>query len=486
MAKAQPVLTVLSENQISQVHRAALTILEKKGVRVDDPNARGIFTKAVGREDDNHSIAIPGELVEWSIKSAPATVDIFRRDEQSAFSLDSGDAHNTIFGIGVTNLYYQQSLTDDVVPFGREHMARSTRLGEGLAEFDTISTPGVIQDVASEQAELVGSLEMIANTNKPIILLVSETRAFEASLDLYDHLVGLAADKPFVVPYLNPITPLVLNADTTYKMDLAIARGLPVIFSNYGMAGATTPITTIGMLALLTAELLAGLVYSQLCKAGSPIILGSLPASFNMRTMESYYSPQSMLVNLACAEMMAHYGVPHCGTSGGWMGWGPDLLAGSMLWFNHLTGVLGKVGLVPFVGNNFESLAFSPATAVYAAEIIRFAREFSAGFSLDADEVGLAEIINLGPGGNYLTSDLTMQKFRDQSPLSGIWPMLNLEKWQKRDRPKAGRILREYTHNLLTEINPPADHDRILAAGEEFIAKHPNVIRNYIPKEGLR
>jgi trimethylamine--corrinoid protein Co-methyltransferase len=471
MANAKPVLTVLSEDQISEVHRTALTILEKKGVRVDDANAREVFAKAVGREDDNRRFIIPGELIAWSIKSAPAKVDIFRRNEQPAFSLDSGDTHNTIFGIGVTNLYYQQSLTDNVVPFGREHMARSTRLGEGLAEYDTISTPGVIQDVPAEQAELIGSLEMLANTSKPIVLLVSGISAFEASLDMYDHLIGLTAGKPFVVPYLNPITPLVLNAESTIKMDLAIARDLPVLFSNYGMAGATTPITTSGTLALLTAELLAGLVYSQLRKEGTPIILGSLPASFNMTSMESYYSPQSMLLNLACAEMMAHYGVPHCGTSGGWMGWGPDLLAGSMLWANHLTGVLGKVGLVPFVGNNFDSMAFSPATAVYAAEVIRFAREFSAGFSLDADEVGLEEIISLGPGANYLTSVLTMQKFRDQSPLSGIWPTLSLEKWEARDRPKAGRVLREHTHNLLNEITPPADHDRILAAGEEFIAK---------------
>jgi trimethylamine--corrinoid protein Co-methyltransferase len=314
MTKAKPGLTVLSEDQINEIHEIVLTILEKTGIRVDDGNARDVFAKAIGREDDNGRFAIPRELVSWAVKSAPAKVDVFRRDGGPAFSLDSGDQH-TVFGVGVANLFYQQSLTDNVVPFGREHMIRSTRLGEGLAEFDTISTPGVIQDVPTEQAELVGSLEMLANTNKPITLLVSESSAFEASLDMYDHLIGTTAGKPFVVPYLNPITPLVLNAETTFKLDLAIARGLPVIFSNYGMAGATTPITPIGTLALLTAELLAGLVYSQLRKEGSPIILGSLPASFNMKSMESYYSPQSMLVNLACAEMMAHYGVPHCGTS---------------------------------------------------------------------------------------------------------------------------------------------------------------------------
>lgn len=72
----------------------------------------------------------------------------------------------------------------------------------------------------------------------------------------------------------------------------------------------------VGALAVLNAELLAGLVLAQLIREGAPVILGSLPASFDMHTMMSYYGAETMLLNLACGEMMAHYGVPHCGTSG--------------------------------------------------------------------------------------------------------------------------------------------------------------------------
>ena len=75
------------------------------------------------------------------------------------------------------------------------------------------------------------------------------------------------------------------------RLRLAIERGLPLVFNNYGMSGATAPITPGGTLALLNAELLAGLVYSQLLKTGAPIILGSLPAGFDMRTMASLYTP---------------------------------------------------------------------------------------------------------------------------------------------------------------------------------------------------
>ncbi len=469
MSQVKASLNVLNKEQIQEIHDMAITILEKTGIRVDDSNARAIFKKAIGQDIKNDKVLIPRELTEWAIKVSPSKIDTLNRDGLPGFTLDSQDNDQSIFGIGVTNLHYQDPLTDKVTTFTREHMAQATRLGEGLDEFNTIATPGVIQDCPSEKAELIGFLEMLANTTKPITLLISETETFKECLSMCDNLIGEKATQTSIIPYLNPITPLILNAETTIKMEQSVLRGMPFVFSNYGMSGATCPITPGGTLALLTAELLAGLVYGQLLKQGTPVILGSLPAAFDMKKMQSYYTPQSMLINLACGEMMTHYKIPHCGTSGGWMGRGPDLMAGSMLWQNHLTSILGCPDFVPFVGNNFDSLAFSPATVVYAAEIIRMARDFKTGFSIDPDEVGLDEIISLGPGASYLTSGLTMQKFKEPLTKSNIWPFIPLEKWQEQGEPKVGKELREYTHALIEELPAPDNHGRILEAGEEYI-----------------
>ena len=469
--RIRPRLTALSPEATARVHESALSLLEKTGLRVMDETAGRVLAKAGCQKIGEKRFLLGRDLVEWAIKAAPERIEAFGRDGEPAFGLDSGPQGRSVYGIGVTNLYYQDPLTDREQPFGRAHMAESARLGQVLDEYEVIATPGVVQDVETGRAELVGFLEMLANTTKPIVYLASEPQAFRAGLEMYDRLVGLDPAKPFVIPYLNPITPLVLNAETSQKMDLAIELGLPLVFSNYGMSGATCPITPGGSLILLTAELLAGLVYAQLKKEGTPTILGSLPAIFDMKTLESYYTSESMLINLCCAEMMAHYKIPHCGASGGWMGWGPDVMAAAMLWYNHLSGQLGRAGLVPFVGSNMDSLVFSPAVAVYSAEVIRYVRQFDQGFSLDQDQVGLEEMIDLGPGASYLTSRLTMAKFRDQEPLSRIWPVLSLEKWRKQGRPKAGALLREYTRELLDGARPPADHDRVLAAGEEFIFK---------------
>ena len=92
-------------------------------------------------------------------------------------------------------------------------MARCTRLGDALWErASVVSTIGILRDVPMAQADLIAALEMIANTTKPLVVLVSHEEAFEPVLDLLEALGGDIAARPFVIPYVNPVTPLVIDA----------------------------------------------------------------------------------------------------------------------------------------------------------------------------------------------------------------------------------------------------------------------------------
>jgi trimethylamine--corrinoid protein Co-methyltransferase len=321
-------------------------------------------------------------------------------------------------------------------------------------------------------SDLYAALDTAANTTKPMVLLVSDETRFAAVLDLLEHLGGDLASRPFVIPYVNPITPLVLNEGTLLKMTLAVERGLPVIFSSYGMAGATAPITPSKTLALLNAELLAGLTVAQLTRPGTPVILGALPAYFDMQGMGSFYDASSYVLNLASAEMMAWYGLPHCGTSGSGMGWGADMLTAAHQWANHLTSCLGKVGLAPFVGDVLGSKAFSPSAVVFADEVIAQARRFARGFALDRELAGLEEIASVGPGGSFLMTDSTLQHVRDAYYSSDTFANLTLEAWQSQGRPEAGQRLRDHTLQRLHELTAPDDYADLMARGESFISAH--------------
>ena len=467
----QPSLNTIDRQQIQKIHAYSLQILSSVGLRVDSPTALKLFTGAIGAQaTDGDRVRLPADLVEWAIQSAPSSVDIYDRYGSPAFRLPD----QARFGIGVTALYYQDPETEKVAPFTRKHMATCVRLGNSLSSFDVISTPGIVQDVPPQGSDLHAALEMTAGTAKPLIILISDGNAFPAVLDLLEHLHGDLASRPSIIPYFNPITPLVINKSTVDKMLITIDRGLPFIYSNYGMAGATVPITPAGQLALMNAEVLAGLTLGQLIKEGTPMILGNHPACFDMKGKESYYDPKSYLIDQACKEMMAFYNLPHSGTSGSGMGWRADLISGGHQWFNHLISCIGKVGLAPFIGDILGSLAFSPKLIVYANEIIQQVRLFAEGFVIDDANIGLEDIAQVGPGGDFLTSNLTLKLYGHTRQFSHIFENLHIDEWQAKGRPRAEDLLGSYTRQLLDKSKPPENYKYILERGHAFIEEnHP-------------
>ncbi len=62
-----------------------------------------------------------------------------------------------------------------------------------------------------------------------------------------------------------------------------------------------------------------------------------------------------------------------------------------------------------------------------------------------------------------------MQNFRSAIYLSDIFPNLSLEKWQSQGQPTAADRLRSSTLELIDGLQPPGDHDDLLAKGSRFI-----------------
>ncbi len=467
----KPHLSMMTAEQVELVHKYSLEILSHTGIRVDSDTARDIFARSEAVSIQGNIVKIQSELVDFAIKVAPSSVEIFDTAAMPAFILGEGQGDDTHFGIGVTNTEFQEIDNDAVVKFRRKHSRLSARLGDLLTNFDMVSTIGIPSDVPAAGIDLYNCLDIYANTSKPQVALISEEGNIRRVFDLLEHLHGDISERPFIIPYFNPITPLVLNAATSDKIIASIKRGLPFMYSNYSMYGATTPATEAGTLCLLNAELLAGLVFSQLVKEGSPVILGSLPAAFNMRSMGSYYTSSSYLMNLACAEMMKHYSLPHCGSSGSGNAWGADLIASGELWLNHLSSILGKVGCAPFVGGNFDSMAFSPSMVVLSDHVISKARQFAKGFSLDRGSANLEDIHSVSHGGNYLTSESTLASMSDLSVNKDIWPSLKLDSWREKSMPGADKLLRERSSELFEKARLLSEEGtEIINKGEEYIA----------------
>lgn len=469
MNNVRPRLTMLSAEQIQEAHNNVLTVLSQTGVRVDSPSILQMLERKLSLQSQDQIIKFPPEIVEDAIKSAPKAIDIFDRRGAHKFKLGEGRLR---FGVGVTALFYQNPIDETLDIFKRQNFADLVRLGSSLKHYDVISTVGIVRDVPEELGDLYGSLEHIANTTKPLVLLVSDENKFPDVLRMYEMLRGDLGSRPFIMPYFNPVSPLVMNAGTVDKMKISIERGLPIIFSNYSMAGASTPLTPAGTLTLLMAELLAGLVISQTIKKGAPILLGMLPVYFDMRTMLNFYDPQSVLISVACSEMMKHYGIPHCSTSGSGTGWGMDLISADTYWMNTLALLLSHGHLAPFIGDSLGSKSISPTTFVHAHEIIDQALRLHDGFQLDDVNSAVDEIARVGPGKNFLNQPSTLRNYKNGYYISNVYPHYSMEKWQEAGAPSARQVLREKTQDLMASAPMPDDHDEFIKKGEEFIKRY--------------
>ena len=433
-----------------------------------DDRGTGRFTAGTlfwvtGRRADAERVRIPREIVAWALSVVLASVAInHRRGGGAASQVGRREDRKEPASASASRTCSFRSRSDAV----RRSRASTRRAARGWETRcrATTSSPrlGVLHDVPPERADLVAALEMIANTTKPLVVLVSREEVFEPVLDLLEACAAIS--RP---PICHPVRqPGHAAGDQRRDERQAVQRDRPrpagdLLQLRHGRRDHPHPPRR--HLALLNAELLAGLVLAQLIREGAPVILGCLPASFDMQTMWTYYGPETMLINLACGEMMAHYGVPHCGTSGSGGGWGADLLAADGFWLNHLTACVGTVGLAPFVGGNFDSQAFSPAVVVLADVI-------SAGAALrgrlrarrSGRRVGRDR--QVGPGGNFLTAKWTPRHFRDAYFRSPIFPRLSLETWEAQGSPKAGEALRARTVELLAHARPPEDHPGVAGA----------------------
>jgi len=116
---------------------------------------------------------------------------------------------------------------------------------------------------------------------------------------------------------INSTPPLTFNANPLKCLRTVAEAGEGCIVTSYMMLGATGPVTLAEALAQGYAECLAGLALTQLWRPGTPVIMGLFATQFSMRTMQPWFGvPLSQTVQLYCAALARHLGVPVRGDGG--------------------------------------------------------------------------------------------------------------------------------------------------------------------------
>jgi trimethylamine--corrinoid protein Co-methyltransferase len=441
---------VLSEEDVARLHAAALALLDNPGVWSESSLVLEIFRQGGARVDREAGvIRIPAPMVEEAIRSAPSSFILYARsDPELDLLIELGRVY---YGMGGTSepMFWDWDESKPRTPT-KADVVCCTRVGHALPHIDFVQTLCMSGDYPPGQTFFHDFDAIFRNTTKPTVINILD-RPFT------QHLIEMAAaasggetnlrEKPSVMGSVGPISP-VKFAQSEGIID-AVEAGIPILFSPSPMMGATGPATVAGTLALATAEVLFGLVLTQLIKPGAPVVLAPDTDVFDMRTSQcTYGSPEQNLGKVAVVQLARRYNLPVYGLGGGVEAKVPDGEAAAEAMMSLLLTSLAGMTMCQSLGTLSWGQYGSPEMAVMCDEMVHMIRRVLAGIAVNDDTLALEVTREVGHGGNFLRHDHTVRFFRQELFFPNLFRRQTIEEWQA----AGGKMIHEVAHERVQEI----------------------------------
>ena len=269
-------------------------------------------------------------------------------------------------------------------------------------------------------------------------------------------------DRAVTISLVNSLSPLGYANDMLDVLMVYAKARQPVIVAALAMGGTTAPVSLAGMLAMQTAELLAGIVLTQLISPGTPVVFGSTSSNVDMRLGSlSIGSPETSMVIAAHAQLARFYGIPS--RAGGSLTDAnfPDAQAGFESMLGLKTTVESGVDFILHSAGILSSyLAFSYEKFVLDDEMCGMTRRFRAGFPVDDAALGYEVIAAVGPGGNYLSQPHTIKRCRTEFWKPALCDRRGLAAWvADGGKDAVDRATARWQQLVEEHEDPPMDAD---------------------------
>ncbi|MEN8244997.1 MAG: trimethylamine methyltransferase family protein [Thermodesulfobacteriota bacterium] len=457
-SQCRPEYRLLTESQIKDLHRATLDLLQNTGVKVLNTKAQEMLENAGCRVGEDHIVKIPGWLVEESIAAAPSSVTVYDRKGEPAMELGGT---NVCFGLGTDLLSTWDLKTGELRESCLQDVIDSAIVADYCQEIDFIASNAFPLDVPGNLAFIMEFKALMEHSTKPIYFTAAGADDLSVILDMAGSVCGgeeKLREKPFIIHYAEPISPLVHSSGAVDKLFLCADKGIPLNYAPALLSGGSGPVTLAGAIVVANAEALSGLVIQQLRAKGAPAITGFSATPMDMRTGTTVYaSPDERLTHSACCDMYHFYGLPVWGEAGCSDAGSLDEQAALESMASIMMASMDGCNLVHDVGYLGQGLAGSTAALVMCNEIISYVRRIMRGFDISKDRLGLDIIHEVGPGGNYLAHEQTLKYCREEHWEPQCINRQSPETWQK----MGGQTYRETVVEKALDILASHQPDRL-------------------------
>lgn len=448
-----PQFAILSESQKEDIHLATLEVLRRTGVRVFSQEAIDLLAKA-GCKIDGNLVKIPGSQVEQAIRTAPPSVTIHDRNGKPAMFLEGT---NVYYGTGSDLPNVIDPYTGERRKSGKQDIANAARLCDALPNISFIMSMGLPADVAVATSDVHSFEAMVLNSTKPICYTAHDTQGLSDIIDIAATVAGgieALREKPFLIIYTEPSSPLQQSKEAVEKLMLIARQNLPDVHPPGIVVGAASPISMAGTVVQANAESLSALVIHQLAREGAPFIFGTGAGPLDMLTMVSnYVTPETFLMISSMAEMGRYYKLPTWGFAG---------CSDSKL-FDEQATIEGAmyVLIAAIAGNNLvhdvgyleSGLTCSFEQIAVMDEVMGLVRRIMSGVKVTDETLAIDLIDQVGPGGHFLSTDLTLKHYKEN-----WYPSLidrhNYSDWEALGAKTLGERANEKVRSILDSYQP--------------------------------
>jgi trimethylamine--corrinoid protein Co-methyltransferase len=407
-------INLFTDDELYEIHLATLEVMEKTGLFVEDEEALEIFDGGGARvHRESRIVKFPPYVVEDAIRSAPSKIVLAGRNPKHDFVMEGNRVGFTNFGEGIL---VNDLITGEQRPSTKQDTANAALLVDHLENFDVCQRAVGGRDKPPETLPVHNAEAALTHTSKHCFIGPGDRGPLKWVLELGAAVVGgkeKLRERPLLSFNTCPTSPLRLLKPFCHIVIDTARFGVTANIVSMAMAGASGPVSLAGALVIQNAEILGGIVLSQLTRKGAPVIYGSTTTIMDLKiTTSPMGCPEIGMVSAAAAKLAQYYGIPS------WVagGWGdsklPDAQAGHEKTLTALLPALAGANIIYGSGSLEMGTVLDWAQLVMDNEFAGMIKHVVKGIPV-TDETLAADVIHeVGPFGDFISHDHTRKHMR--------------------------------------------------------------------------
>lgn len=305
-------LSIFSDDELYAIHCATLDVLKNCGIKIYSKEAQDIYDGGGAViERKSNIVKIPPYMVEDAIRSAPSTILLAGRNPKNDIVLEANRTGFTNFGEGVAII---DPYTKEYRSTTKKDTGDVARVCDALDAIDVHERAVAAQDCPPEVAPLHEVEVNLANTSKHLFQGCGGVKNLRNIVEMCAAVVGgkdKLRERPIYSCITCPVSPLQLVTESTDVIIECARLGVPINILSMALAGGTSPVTLAGTLVTHNAEVLGGIVLSQLTCKGAPVIYGSSTTIMDLKyTTTPVGCPELGMINASVAKLAQYYMLP--------------------------------------------------------------------------------------------------------------------------------------------------------------------------------